>query len=114
MSNSKIDLEIDFLSKNQLIRFIAKKQLQRKRNELIQEEAASIVMSSMDDFKVSLSDLSEVKILLTKNGTNKKSVVTIDSTVINSFKGYEEVRKFINDLLYIPIRSLNFKPTVKI
>jgi hypothetical protein len=88
--------------------------LGRKKNELVQEEGASFVIAALNDFKLSLSDLSEVKISLTKIKTGAENVVTIKSTELNSFKEDKDAKKFFEDLLYRPIRSLNFKPIVKL
>lgn len=116
MSNSKISLVIDYLLKNKTL-ILVKGTISKGRNELIEETITSLILYKIDELKISLSNVSEIKISLTKNkGTKKEreNSVTINATDIEGLIGTETLSKYIGDSVYHALKFLSSKPTVAI
>ena len=114
MGNNKIDLVIDFFLKNKTL-IVVKKRIAKGGDLLIEEKITSLILNKIDEFKMSLNNISEIKISLTKNvGTEKESSdnASIYSDTLESLASTEILSKYVGDTVYQLLKALNFKPTV--
>jgi len=116
--SGEIDLVIDYLLKD-IIWILVKGTVKKKKNELIKETIASLILEKIVELKIILSRVSEIKISLTKNKgkgpeKEKKTIVTIKTADIEDIIGTEELANFISGTVSVALKTLNFKPTVVI